>query len=85
VYIKTLSEPFIENIKINHIEKYKDKVDWTHISKYQKLSHDFMIKYKDKIKWLYVALDPIDKIILLGKIKDESIGEKIIGDKNDTK
>jgi ADP-dependent phosphofructokinase/glucokinase len=60
------------------IEKYKDKMNWYYISQNQSLSYKFMLKYKAKIKWDHAKLDPIDKIILLSKIKDERIRKKLM-------
>jgi hypothetical protein len=42
---------YIIPIYLIFIEKYKDKVDWYYISKYQNLSEDFIEKYKDKLDW----------------------------------
>ena len=39
------------------IEKYKDKVDWTCISRYQTLSEPFIEKYQDKVNWDYISFN----------------------------
>lgn len=40
---KSLPEEFIE--------KYKEKVNWSNVSQFSKLSNEFMSKYEDKIDW----------------------------------
>jgi hypothetical protein len=45
---------------------------WKWISEHQKLSEAFIEKYKDRVEWNCIKFDPIDKIILLGKIKEGS-------------
>jgi hypothetical protein len=44
----------IQNAK-KFIEKYKDKVDWYDVSRYQKLSEKFIEKYKDHVDWYGVS------------------------------
>merc|ERR1711991_1127891 len=37
------------------IIQYKDKLDWHDISKYQKLSKNFIRKFKDKVYWQAIS------------------------------
>jgi len=36
-------------------KSFEDKVNWYTISKYQKLSEDFIEKYQDKVDWDYIS------------------------------
>ena len=48
--------------EIHDIEKFFDEniknfeVDWAYISKYQKLSEEFIEKYIDKVDWFYISI-----------------------------
>lgn len=44
---KKFSEEFLEH--------YKDKLNWTLISRYQFLSEDFIRKHKDKVNWNHIT------------------------------
>jgi hypothetical protein len=45
-------EQIIEDQNLNcSVEEFKDFVDWSYISYYQRLSENFIIEYKDKIDW----------------------------------
>ena len=33
------------------MKDHHDKVDWTNISHYQKLSEDFISEFQDKVNW----------------------------------
>ena len=37
------------------IEKFKDRVKWGWISKYQKLSEPFIEKYQDRVNWYNIS------------------------------
>jgi len=42
------------------LKKYKEKndisnIDWVYISRYQKLSEDFIREFKDKLDWNYIS------------------------------
>ena len=39
----------------NFIRKFKDKVDWSRISQYKKLSEDFIREFKDKVDWKRIS------------------------------
>ena len=46
-----------EYLELLGIEKEEDldKVNWTNISRYQKLSEDFIEKFQDKVYWPYIS------------------------------
>lgn len=44
---KKFSEEFLEH--------YKDKLNWTLISRYQFLSEDFIRRHKDKVNWNHIT------------------------------
>jgi hypothetical protein len=47
----------IQKEKLNcSVEEFKDKVSWYYISKYQKLSENFIREFKDKVNWCYISL-----------------------------
>ena len=37
------------------VDEFKDKVDWNGISRYQKLSENFIREFKDKVSWIYIS------------------------------
>ena len=43
----------------NFIRKFKDKVDWSRISQYKKLSEDFIREFKDKVNWYGISYHQI--------------------------
>ena len=50
--VKQEVKKLIKEINFNcTIEEFEDKVDWTNISKYQKLSEQFIREFKDKVYW----------------------------------
>ena len=54
--IKEEIQQLIKKLDLNcSIEEFRDKVDWTYISQYQKLSEGFIREFKDKVNWKYIA------------------------------
>ena len=37
------------------IDKYADRVDWTHISARQPLSEEFIAKHADRVNWKFIS------------------------------
>jgi hypothetical protein len=37
------------------VDEFKDKVDWSRISKFQKLSEGFIREFKDKVDWFWIS------------------------------
>ena len=67
IITKKLSEPELEDL----IKKYPDKINWTFISYYQKLSESFIEKYKDKINWHWISYSQKLSESFIEKYKDE--------------
>lgn len=44
-----------ENLTMDFIETFADKVNWRLVTRYCKLSEDFMRKYEDKVDWVEVS------------------------------
>ena len=43
-------------LNIEEIRENPQDQDWTHISKYQTLSEDFIREFKDKVDWIYISI-----------------------------
>jgi hypothetical protein len=55
--LKKEIKQIIEDQKLNcTIKEFEDKVDWVHISVYQKLSEEFIEKYQDKFDWKCISM-----------------------------
>jgi hypothetical protein len=55
--VKEEIEKLIKEENLNcSIKKFKDKVSWYYISKYQKLSENFIREFKDKVNWGFISL-----------------------------
>ena len=50
------------------IRKFQDKLDWSEVSRYQKLSEPFIIEFQDKVDW-----DRISQYQKLVKLLSENI------------
>ena len=60
----------MENITTEEIEKIRknpDNQNWETISRYQKLSEDFIKEFQDKVDWVYIPYKQ--------KLSEEFIGE----------
>ena len=54
--VKKEIEELIEKEELNcSIKEFKDYVDWWNISRYQKLSEDFIREFKDKVNWRNIS------------------------------
>jgi len=54
--LKKEIESLIKGLNLNcSIEKFQDKVYWPDISKYQKLSEEFIEKFQDKVYWYWIS------------------------------
>jgi len=54
--VKKEVERIIKELNFNClVEEFKDKVDWSWISKNQKLSEEFIQEFKDKVYWSWIS------------------------------
>jgi hypothetical protein len=54
--VKKEIRSLIKKLNLNcSVKKFKDKVDWEWISKYQKLSEGFIREFKNKVDWYYIS------------------------------
>jgi len=44
-----------QELSLDFIREFKDKVDWKRISYHQKLSENFIREFKDKVYWYYIS------------------------------
>ncbi len=50
IYIKDFRNIKEFNLECS-VKEFKDEVDWSYISEYQRLSEDFIREFKDKVIW----------------------------------
>ena len=54
--VKKEIEFLIKKLNLNcSVEEFKYKVDWFYISKFQKLSEEFIREFKDEIDWVWIS------------------------------
>ena len=53
--IISISQIFSDSLKIELIREFKDKIDWYHISKHQKLSENFIREFKNEVNWCRIS------------------------------
>ena len=72
---ETLKSEILNLIKLERlnctIEEFKDKVDWDKISKYQKLSEEFIREFKDQVNWSGISIYQKLSEELIREFKDQ--------------
>jgi len=54
--VKKEIRSLIKKLELNcSVEEFEDKVDWDDISRYQKLSEDFIREFQDEVDWIYIS------------------------------